>query len=59
MGYAIDRIGRPYSSSHTPHRICLVFSVSIVILGQALFSLSAHTSINSYTLAFCARLLFG
>ncbi len=50
MGYVIDRVGR---------RMCLIFFVFFVTMGQALFAVSAMKSINSYWLAVAARFLFG
>jgi MFS family permease len=50
MGYIVDVIGRPY---------CFVIFIFIVGIGQSVFSLSAHSGINSYWLAIVGRFLFG
>jgi hypothetical protein len=49
-GYFIDLLGRP---------LCLSVFLVLVTIGQVVFSVSAHDSINSYWLAIIGRLLFG
>ena len=50
MGYVIDMIGRP---------ICFIIFLILVAIGQSIFAISAHESINSYWLAILGRFLFG
>ena len=50
MGYVIDYIGRP---------VALVAFIFFVGLGQSLFALSAHQTINSYFVAIIGRFFFG